>query len=210
MALRLIAGTTNAAKAERLRALCAGVDVDWVSAASTAEAPDVDETGDSHIANAVRKAVAWSRAYAVAALASDGGLAIPALGEGWQSLLTGRATGGNVSDEEHAARLLRRMQGLQGTRREAYWTEAVAVARNGALIQAWEAVGLRGLIAEDYRPLPAGPGGFWARGLWTTHDGRRHWELSPAGLAEVDDPWSQLAGPVRGLLEALNHERASP
>ena len=110
MALRLIAGTTNAAKAERLRALCAGLDVDWVGAASTAEAPDVEETGDSHIANAVRKAVAWSRAYAVAALASDGGLAIPALGEGWQSLLTSRATGGNVSDEEHAARLLRRME----------------------------------------------------------------------------------------------------
>ena len=194
MALRLIAGTTNAAKAEHLRALCAGLDVDWVSSASTAEAPDVDETGDSHIANAVRKAVAWSRAYAVAALASDGGLAIPALGDGWRSLLTRRATGGNVSDEEHAARLLRRMQGLQGTRREAYWTEAVAVARDGALIQAWEAVGLRGLIAEDYRPPPAGPGGFWARGLWTTHDGRRHWELSLAGLAEADDPWSRLAG----------------
>ena len=208
MALRLIAGTTNAAKAEHLRALCAGLDVDWVSSASTAEAPDVDETGDSHIANAVRKAVAWSRAYAVAALASDGGLAIPALGDGWRSLLTRRATGGNVSDEEHAARLLRRMQGLQGTRREAYWTEAVAVARDGALIQAWEAVGLRGLIAEDYRPPPAGPGGFWARGLWTTHDGRRHWELSLAGLAEADDPWSRLAGPVRELLEALHHERA--
>ena len=159
MALRLIAGTTNAAKAWRLRALCAGLDVNWVSTASTADAPDVDETGDSHIANAVRKAVAWSRAYAAAALASDGGLAIPALGEGWQSLLTRRATGGDVSDEEHAARLLRRMQSLQGTRREAYWTEAVAVARNGALIQAWEAMGLRGLIAEDYRPPPTGPGG---------------------------------------------------
>ena len=209
MALRLIAGTTNAAKAEHLRALCAGLDVDWISAASTVEVPDVDETGDSHIANAVRKAVAWSRAYAVAALASDGGLAIPALGDGWQSLLTGRATGGNVSDEEHASRLLRRMQGLHGARREAYWTEAVAVARNGALIQAWEAVGLRGLIAEDYRPPPTGPSGFWARGLWTTHDGQRHWELSMAGLAEADDPWSRLAGPVRELLEALHHERTS-
>ena len=203
MALRLIAGTTNAAKAERLRALCASLDVDWVSAPSTAEAPDVDETGDSHIANAVRKAVAWSRAYAVAALASDGGLAIPALGDGWQSLLTRRATGGNVSDEEHAARLLRRMQDLQGTRREAYWTEAVAVARNGALIQAWEAIGLRGLIAEDYRPAPTGPDGFWARGLWTTRDGRRHWELSQGGLAEADDPWSQLTVPVRGLLDVV-------
>ncbi len=209
MALRVIAGTTNAAKAERLRALCAGVDIDWVSPASTAEAPNIDETGDSHIANAVRKAVAWSRAYAVAALASDGGLAIPALGDGWRSLLTRRATGGNVSDEEHASRLLRRMQGLHGARREAYWTEAVAVARNGALIQAWEAVGLRGLIAEDYRPPPTGPGGFWARGLWTTHDGRRQWELSPAGLAEADDPWSRLAGPVRGLLEALHDQPAS-
>ena len=152
MALRLIAGTTNAAKAERLRALCAGLDVDWIRAPSTAEAPDVDETGDSHIANAVRKAVAWSRAYAVAALASDGGLAIPALGQGWQSLLTSRATGGNVSDEEHAARLLRRMQGLQGTRREAYWTEAVAVARNGG---AHPSVGGDWPARADRRGLPA-------------------------------------------------------
>jgi inosine/xanthosine triphosphate pyrophosphatase family protein len=199
MTLRLLAGTGNPAKAEHLYALCDGLTVDWIDATAD-RAPNVDETGATHIANAVRKAIAWSKAYAATALASDGGLVIPALGDDWQSLLTRRATGDSVSDEEHASRLLRRMAHLEGLQREAHWTEALAVARNGTLVQGWEAIGLHGLIAEDYRPQPTGPEGFWVSGLWTTSDGRRHWDLSEADLANAGDTWTRLGESLRGLL----------
>ena len=200
MTLRLLAATTNPAKAERLRSLCAGLDLDWADPGSPGQAPHVDESGVTHMGNAVRKAIAWSNAYGATAIASDGGLVIPALGADWESLLTRRATGGSATDEEHASRLLRRMRHLDGAQREAHWTEALAVARGGTLVQAWEANGLHGRIAEDYSPPPTGPEGFWVSGLWTTLDGRHQWELSETALAEADDTWTRLGGPVRALL----------
>ena len=204
MTLSVLLATTNPAKAERLRALAAGVALTLVEPSSIATPPAVEEDAASHLGNAIHKAVAWSRAHRAVALASDGGLAIPALGDDWSSLVTRRGTGGDVSDEEHAVRLLRRMRDLDGERRAAHWTEAVALAREGALLGAWEASGLRGHIADAYVPPPNGAGGFWVRGLWVSGaSSKRHWELSEADLAAEDDPWLTLAPLVRDLLGRL-------
>ncbi|MEX2598658.1 MAG: non-canonical purine NTP pyrophosphatase, partial [Dehalococcoidia bacterium] len=165
--------------------------------------PEIDEDAASHLGNAVRKAVAWSRLHQELAIASDGGLAIPALGQNWTSLVTRRATGGDASDEEHARRLLRRMRDLHGAGRSAHWVEAIAVARNGSLLGAWEASGLHGTIAEDYVAPDGGTGGFWVSGLWQRSDGRRYWALTPDELAAIGDPWDQLRVNVRGLLERI-------
>ena len=202
MALPLLLATTNRAKAERLRRFCAGLDVDLID--GTATEPSIQEDGASHLANAVRKAVGWSRQRGQAALASDGGMAIPALGQDWTSLVTRRATGGDVSDEEHAVRLLRRMRDLAGEAREAYWTEAVAIARDGVVVGAWETSGLRGRVAEEFLPPAGGTGGFWMSGLWTSRiSGRRHWQLSKDELAAEKDPWDILAPLVRDMLGRL-------
>jgi inosine/xanthosine triphosphate pyrophosphatase family protein len=203
MALPLLIATTNPAKAARLRDLCDLPGVELLDPVEVGAQPVIDETSASHLANAVRKAVGWSRLHEAATVASDGGLSIPGLGYGWESLLTGRATGGNVSDEEHATRLLRRMRDLSGSLREAHWTEAIAIARNGEVIGAWEANGLAGLIAESYVPPSSGANGFWVTGLWQTDDGRRYWELDEGQLAASGDPWARLAVPVRELLARL-------
>ncbi len=204
MTLSLLLATTNPAKAERLRTLTAGIALTLLDASSIAPQPEVEEDAASHLGNAIRKAVVWSRAHPAVALASDGGLAIPALGDDWSSLVTRRGTGGDVSDEEHATRLLRRMRDLDGDGRAAHWTEAVALARGGVLLGAWEASGLHGRIADAYLPPADGVGGFWVSGLWVSSvSGKRHGELSDDDLAAEHDPWLTLTSPVRDLLLLL-------
>ena len=204
MTLSVLLATTNPAKAEHLRVLLAGIGITLVDGSSVPSPPEVDEDAASHLGNAIRKAVVWSRERSGVALASDGGLAIPALGGDWSSLVTRRGTGGDVSDEEHATRLLRRMRDLEGDRRAAHRVEAVALARDGALLGAWEASGLRGRIADEYLPLASSTGGFWIDGLWVASvSGKRAWELTEADLAAADEPWLTLTPLVRDLLERL-------
>ena len=102
MGMALVLATRNPAKAARLRGLLDGLDLDLSDGASFPDAPDVDEEGGSHLAIAIGKAVAWSRALGALVVASDGGLSIPALGDGWSSLITRRGTGEGVPDEERA------------------------------------------------------------------------------------------------------------
>ena len=204
MTLSVLLATTNPAKAAWLRMLTDGLDLALTNGPDVGSPPAVDEDASSHLGNAIRKAVAWSRERPGVALASDGGLAIPALGDDWSSLVTRRGTGGDVSDEEHAARLLRRMRDLHGDQRAAHRVEAVALAREGALLGAWEASGQHGRIAEDYVPPPGGTDGFWIPGLWVSNaSGKREWELSEADLATEDEPWLALKPLLRDLLGRL-------
>ncbi len=200
MGLALVLATRNPAKADQLRELLAGLDVELTEGASVPDAPDVEEEGGSHLAVAIGKAVAWSRALAALVVASDGGLSIPALGDGWSSLITRRGTGEDVPDEERAHRLLRRMRDLEGERRACWWTEAVAVARAGELLGAWEANGLEGYIAQDFVPPEGGTNGFWVGGLWVTPDGVRRWALTGEDTERLGDPWMSLREPLRGLV----------
>ena len=203
MPVDVLLATTNPAKAERFTSICEGLSLLLVDGASLADAPVVGETGASHMGIAVQKAIAWSLYFGGLALSSDGGLVIPALGDDWQSTLTRRATGEGITDEERARRLLSRMRELSRVRREAYWAEAVALARNGVLVCAWETDGLRGIIGEEYRPDPHGPARFWADGLWETADGQKRWEISDEERSTGADPWAQLREPIRQLLSKL-------
>ena len=213
MALSIVVATQNPAKNQQLRALLSGLNVTFLDEITLDERnlsaiPEVTEKGQTHLANAIEKAVAWARASNATSIASDGGLSIPALGAEWSSLITRRGTGQDVSDEERAARLLRRMRDLDDERRACYWTEAVAVARSGELVGAWEESGLRGCIAPDYVPPAGGTNGFWVSGLWVTETGRRRWQLSDDELLELGDPWGKLASPVRDLIRRLGEPDA--
>lgn len=203
MGVALVLATRNPAKADQLRDLLAGLDAELLDGASFPEVPDIEEEGGSHLAIAIGKAATWSQALGTLVVASDGGLSIPALGDGWSSLITRRGTGDDVPDEERARRLLRRMRDLDGERRACWWTEAVAVARAGELVGAWEANGLEGYIAHDFVPPEGGTNGFWVSGLWVTRDGVRRWALTPADTAQLGDPWESLRKPLRRLVERL-------
>ena len=162
-----------------------------------------DEVGDTHLAVARDKAAQWSRSGSMLAIASDGGLVIPVLGEGWESLYTHRFAGADADDHERAKRLLELMRPYQGADREASWIEALAVANRGRVLASWELRGATGVIAES----TAGDmdaRGFWAFSLWLIPKlGKRYSDLNASELESLDDHWTRLRYLVRRYFQSF-------
>ena len=194
----LLLGTENRAKQERLAWLLNGSGRTWVTPAQVfLAAPRAQEDGPSHEANAIAKAMAWSEAYGGMAIASDGGLVIPALGSGWDSLRTRRFSSGD--DVARARELLALMSSLAGKDRRAYWTEAVAVADHGRLLHAIKAQSGEGLIAQNVDEALV-KDGFWVGAVWYFPQvGKRYAELTPAELQLVGDHWTALKAQTQKL-----------
>ena len=119
------------------------------------------EEGPTHEAIARHKAELWSLAGSMLAIASDGGLVLPALGGRWESRYTHRFAGPAADDAERLARLLELMRPFRGAEREASWREAVAIAHRGRILVSWELKGGTGLIADSpgdpYQVPASGP-----------------------------------------------------
>ncbi len=162
-----------------------------------------DEEGDTHLAVARDKAAQWSRSGSMLAIASDGGLVIPVLGEGWESLYTHRFAGADADDNERAKRLLELMQPYRDADREASWVEALAIADRGRVLASWELRGATGVIAEStVEDLDAH--GFWAFSLWTIPKfGKRYSDLNASELESLDDHWTRLRCLVRKYFQSF-------
>ena len=134
------------------------------------------------------------------AIASDGGLHIPALGTQWDSRYTHRFAGPDADDAQRRDRLLELMSPFTGEDRRATWVEALAVAHRGRLLAAWELYGATGVIADRASTPPLSPG-FWAFSVWRfpgydkTYD-----QLSPQELEDLDDHWLRLRRLAQGFL----------
>ena len=153
------------------------------------------EIGDSHREIAVEKARYWSLAFGGAAIASDGGVSIPALGDTWDSLTTQRAAGAGVSDAERTRHLLALMSGLTGEQRAARRLEAVALADRGETIGVWEGEGEEGLMLPEPRE-PRVEGAWIGSLLYYPNVGMALTEMSAEGRRLVADPW----GAIRELM----------
>ena len=197
--------TMNPAKVGMLRRLADGLGFDLLAGPDADAQPGDDEPDATHEGIAVHKAVAWSRLHPLVVLASDGGIVIPARGNAWESRLTRRQTGeGEVPDETRARRLLGMMKAIEGERRAAHRVEAVAVARDGALLGAWEAQGFHCRVGLDSQAPPAGTNGAWLESVLVAEDGRRWGQLGDEEMHNAGEPWQQLALPVRDLLARLS------
>lgn len=207
--LPVLIATTNPAKSARLRRCLVGWSFRFYGPEALPGARPPEEHADSHRAVAKEKALAWSRAARGLAIASDGGLVIPALGPRWDSLTTKRSTGGeDTPDEERLRRLLKLMKSYEGEDRRALWREAVVLADGDAVVQAWEVEGPIGYIARA--PSSARIEGFWAAALWNFPDlGKTYTELSAEELRRVGDPWTRLTDAIQGWLGDGGWERLS-
>ena len=199
---RLFVGTTNSAKAQRLRHVVHGWPFECLGPEDLAEPMNPPaESGTSHVEIAADKAVAWSNTTGHLTIASDGGLVIPALGEAWSSLPTKRSTGNSVDDAERLARLMTLMEPYRGEDRRASWAEAVALARGSEVVASWEVEGPTGILAEQ--PSSTRIDGFWAAALWYfPRFGKAYTELSVDQLAAVGDPWTRLTNRIQGWLRS--------
>ncbi|MCE2404576.1 MAG: hypothetical protein J4F43_05390 [Dehalococcoidia bacterium] len=194
---RILLGTTNPAKLEKLRWLLEGLPLEPVSPRDLGMAwRGPDEDGPTHLETAVAKAREWSLAASLPAVSTDGGLVIPALGDGWQSTLTHRFAGEGVDDTTRVSRLLELMAPHSGDGRRASWVEAVAIADGKSSLASWEVPGAAGVLLE----APSGPttSGFWVFSLWHfPHLGKTYNELEQPELESLDDHWAKLRALVR-------------
>ena len=197
---RIVLATTNPAKLERLRWLLQGLGLTILPPIAAGDAPAVVEDGATHQENAAKKAAAYSRRYTCAAIASDGGLVIPALGAAWDPVHTKRLerlAPADASDTERIELLLRLMRPCTGEARTAWWEEALALANRGEIVRQWTAESPKGRIAQTYRPDLINPG-FWAFSLWHIPEyGKSYVELSISERERLDDHWSRLKAQVQ-------------
>lgn len=190
----ILLATTNAAKLAKLRWLLDGLGLETVAPSAPFAVPEV---GQTHQENAEDKAQTWSQQFEMTAIASDGGLVIPALGERWDTMLTARFAGPAATDRDRADRLLELMRPYRGQQRTAHWREAVAVASGGKVLASWAVESRPGVLAEGYDPPTFKPG-FWAFNLWSIPEvGKTYNQLTPEELEALEDHWRLLRNIVQ-------------
>jgi XTP/dITP diphosphohydrolase len=102
---RVVVATKNRGKLEEIRAALEVPGWEFVPGDELGTAPDVEETGETFLANALLKAEEYAGCFALAALADDSGLEVDALA-GAPGVRSSRYAGEKASDADNNARLL--------------------------------------------------------------------------------------------------------
>ena len=116
---KILLATGNPAKQQTLRWLLEGLPLMAVTPKELGIDSIPEEHGETHEDIARLKAKDWSQASSMLAIASDGGLVIPALGNNWESRFTHRFAGPDADDDERLVQLLEIMKPYQGSDRKA-------------------------------------------------------------------------------------------
>jgi inosine/xanthosine triphosphate pyrophosphatase family protein len=198
----ILLATGNGDKQNAFRLLLDGLPFRPVTPNELGVSASPDEDGDTHEAIARKKSEEWSKAGSMLAIASDGGLVVPALGPAWQSRHTRRFAGPAVDDSQRVDRFLELMEPYAGTDRAASWAEALAIAYKGRLLASWELIGATGEISETRQPGPAPE--FWAFTVWNfPKHGKTYNELTPEELESLNDHWTRLGYLVRRFFRSI-------
>ncbi len=135
---RLALATKNAHKLRELMRICGSWPVEWVTVQNSDPSafPDVEETGETYLENALLKARAGAAALGVPALADDSGIEVDALGGG-PGHLSARYAGPDASDQQNLNELIRAVRGVpSGGRTARYRCFAVLAYPDGSLLHA--------------------------------------------------------------------------
>ncbi len=108
----IVIATKNTGKIEEIKSYKACSCIDWFIYSDFGNFPEVEETGDSFLDNAIIKAKAVSRATGKAALADDSGLIVDALG-GRPGVYSSRYAGPGASDKANRDKLLAEIEGIK-------------------------------------------------------------------------------------------------
>ena len=117
---RLLLASANRGKLRELRAILEGLPVELVGldGAGAGEPPEVEETGETFLENALLKARAYAAWSGLAAVADDSGLEVDALG-GAPGVRSARYAGQGASDQANLDKLLAELAGVPPDRRTA-------------------------------------------------------------------------------------------
>jgi XTP/dITP diphosphohydrolase len=167
----LIVASKNPGKAREIRAVLDRLD-DWEVIPLPPNAPEMEETGQSFIENAIQKAEFYSSRFAGWSVADDSGLEVEALG-GRPGIHSARYA---PTDAERNDKLLAELAGVPESRRDARFVCALALALDGRV--QWKVQEhVAGRIVEE----PIGRNGFGYDPLFLLPDvGRTMAEIDPA------------------------------
>ena len=152
--MTLLVATTSADKLREIRLVLAGLDVELRTLADVPPIPEPDETGATFWENARQKALAYSQASGLVAVAEDSGLAIDALG-GEPGVRSARFLGAGTAYPERFDEIFRRLAATPGATRDARFVTALAVADGTTIVFETET-----RIEGALSPAPAGANGF--------------------------------------------------
>ncbi len=125
---KLILATRNAGKLREFQTLLQDMPVQIETLNNYPHLPDIAETGQSFLENAVIKATTVAKATGIPALADDSGLVVPAL-NGAPGVYSARYAGNEHDDWANNEKLLHEMQELEGNDRHAYFACCIVIAR---------------------------------------------------------------------------------
>lgn len=148
----LLLGTKNRGKIEELRGLLREIPDLQLLTADDWPFADVEETGETFLANALLKAKAVSSETGTAVLAEDAGLEVAAL-DGAPGVRSARFSGEPVDFARNNALLLKELEGVRD-RRARFVAATVVCLPDGRVFSTWGV--LDGTLLEQAR----GQGGF--------------------------------------------------
>jgi XTP/dITP diphosphohydrolase len=160
----VVIASTNRGKIAEVRQILAGLPLVLLTSDEVGGWPEIDETGDTYLANALLKAHAVAAVTGKAALADDSGIEVDAL-DGAPGVRSARFSGEHAGDEDNNAKLIESLTGVPPERRGArYRCVAVLVTPDGEEIagtgscEGWIATEARGTGGFGYDPwfLPDG------------------------------------------------------
>ena len=117
---RLLLASANQGKLRELRTILDGLPVELVGLAEAGlgQPPEVEETGDTFLENALLKGRAYAAWSGLAAVADDSGLEVDALG-GAPGVRSARYAGQGAGDQANLDKLLAELTGIPPERRTA-------------------------------------------------------------------------------------------
>ena len=128
MPSRLAVASRNTHKLREIARICQDWPVEWVTVENDPrDWPDVEETGDTYLENALLKARAVASALALPALADDSGIEVDALG-GAPGPRSARYAGEGASDERNVRQLISALKGIPAGGRTARYRCVTALA----------------------------------------------------------------------------------
>ena len=199
---RLLLATRNAGKRRELTALLADLPVRLVGPDDIGPLPDVDETGQTFVANAHLKAQAYARSAGCLALADDSGLEVNALG-GAPGVQSARYAGPDADAAANNARLLAALVDVPPARRTARFHCAMAcVDPAGRVVATAEGQTTGRILAA-----PRGDRGFGYDPLFLSDDlGVSFGEAAPADKNRVSHRARACAALRAALVAALGSD----
>jgi XTP/dITP diphosphohydrolase len=192
----LAVASRNSHKLREIQRICADWPTRWVTVETDArDWPEVEETGETYLENALLKARAIAEALGTPALADDSGIEVDALG-GAPGPRSARYAGIGATDDRNLSALIRALAGVPGPGRTARYRCVAAIAWPGGP-EAWAEGTCEGsLIAK-----PRGARGFGYDPVFVPAG----WEETMAELADQEkDRISHRGRALRELKDRLS------